>query len=148
MKATAIICEYNPLTNGHLEHLKKAKEETGADTLIGIMSGSFTQRGEAAIITLRAAVAVRLGMDIIGAAYCRPSPADNFAYGAMKIISALPHVEYWFRSECGDAQLLEQTAELLIDEPQEIKQKLNDYLAQGFSFSKRAQGRGRLYRQP
>lgn len=141
MKATAIICEYNPLTNGHLEHLKKAKEETGADTLIGIMSGSFTQRGEAAIADKyqRAAVAVRLGMDIVLElpTVFALSPADNFAYGAMKIISALPHVEYLsFGSECGDAQLLEQTAELLIDEPQEIKQKLNDYLAQGFSFPK------------
>ena len=34
MKITAIIAEYNPLTNGHAEHLRLAREETGADTIL------------------------------------------------------------------------------------------------------------------
>ena len=45
MKITAIIAEYNPLTNGHALHLRRAREETGADTVLVVMSGSFTQRG-------------------------------------------------------------------------------------------------------
>ena len=67
MKTTGIVCEYNPLTNGHLYHLQKAREETGADTVVCVMSGSFTQRAEAAVADkyLRAEVAVRSGADMV-----------------------------------------------------------------------------------
>lgn len=139
MKATAIICEYNPLTNGHLQHLQKAKEETNADTVFCIMSGSFTQRGEAAIADKyqRAATAVRLGCDMVVElpTVFALSPADNFAYGALKTISVLPNVEYLsFGSECGDADLLTKMAELIINEPEEVKSQLAVYLGEGDSF--------------
>lgn len=139
MKATAIICEYNPMTNGHLEHLKKAGEQTGADTVFCIMSGSFTQRGDAAIADKyqRAAIAVRLGCDMVIElpTVFAVSPADNFAYGALKTISALPNVEYLsFGSECGDAKLLEKMASLVMDEPEEVKEKIAYYLNEGDSF--------------
>ncbi len=67
MKITAIICEYNPMTNGHIKHLELARAETGADTLLCVMSGSFVQRGEAAVADkyTRAAVAVANGADIV-----------------------------------------------------------------------------------
>lgn len=139
MKATAIICEYNPLTNGHYEHLKKAKQETNADTIICIMSGSFTQRGEAAIADkyLRASIAVRLGCDVVIElpTVFALSPADNFAYGALKIVASIPDIKYLsFGSECGDANKLIQMAELLINEPVEIQRKIALYLNKGYSF--------------
>jgi predicted nucleotidyltransferase len=141
MKATAIICEYNPLTNGHLAHLKEAREQTGADTVFCVMSGSFTQRGDAAIADKyqRAAIAVRLGCDMVVElpTVFAVSPADNFAYGAIKTISALPNVEYLsFGSECGDAELLEQMAELLLNEPAAVKEKISLFLNEGHSFPK------------
>ena len=46
--ATAIICEFNPFHNGHAYLLSEAKRLTGEPNL-AIMSGSFTQRGEAAV---------------------------------------------------------------------------------------------------
>lgn len=139
MKATAIICEYNPLTNGHYEHLKKARQETDCDTIICVMSGSFTQRGEAAIADKyqRAAIAIRLGCDMVVElpTVFALSPADNFAYGAMKIIADIPDIEYLsFGSECGDISTLNKMADLLTNEPIEIKQNLNLYLSQGDSF--------------
>lgn len=141
MKTTVIICEYNPFTNGHLLHLQKAREETGADTIICIMSGSFMQRGDAAILDKyqRAEIACRLGADMVielPTIYAI-SPADNFAYGAVKIISALPSVEYIsFGSECGDADLLVKSAHLLANEPAELSLLIKENLAEGNSYPK------------
>ena len=125
MKTVAIICEYNPFTNGHLRHMLATKEETGADTVICIMSGSFTQRGDAAILDKyqRAEIAGRCGADMVVELplIYSISPADNFAFGAIKILSVLPDVEYLsFGSECGDTSLLKKAADFLADTVEEM----------------------------
>ena len=141
MKATVIICEYNPLTLGHIKHLSIAREETGCDTIICIMSGSFTQRGEAAILDkyTRARLAVSYGADIVielPTIYAI-SPADNFAYGAMKMVSALPDVEYIsFGSECGDIKRLNKIKDFMNNEPEDFKTVLNNYISNGNSYPK------------
>ena len=141
MKITAIICEYNPLTNGHAEHLKRAKEETGADTILCVMSGSFTQRGDAAIADkyMRAEQAIYAGADIVVElpTIYAISPADNFAYGAIKTISAFPDVHYLsFGSECGDADLIYKLAKLLAEEPEELSLYIKKHLDMGIVFPK------------
>ena len=62
MKVTGIIAEYNPFHNGHLYQINKIKEQ-GDSLIIAVMSGSFTQRGEAAIFDKwqRAEAAVKSG---------------------------------------------------------------------------------------
>ncbi len=141
MKTTVIICEYNPFTSGHLKHIRSAREQTGCDTLICIMSGSFTQRGDSAILDKyqRAETAVRCGADMVVELPLihAISPADNFAYGAIRILSQLPNVEYLsFGSECGDVSLLEKTAEFLLNEPKEFSDLIGAYLKEGYSFPK------------
>lgn len=141
MKTVAIICEYNPFTNGHLRHMLAAKEETGADTVICIMSGSFTQRGDAAILDKyqRAEIAGRCGADMVVELplIYSISPADNFAFGAIKILPVLPDVEYLsFGSECGDTALLKKAADFLADEPDVFRAYLAEYQSEGFSFPK------------
>jgi len=65
------------------------------------------------------------------------SPADNFAYGAVKILSTLPDIEYLsFGSECGDANLLTKVARLLSDEPTDFKVLLQKFQSDGNSFPK------------
>ena len=49
MKTVGIIAEYNPFHNGHAYHIARAKEVTGADYCIVVMSGCFVQRGAPAI---------------------------------------------------------------------------------------------------
>ena len=67
MKVCGLVVEYNPLHNGHLYHLQKAKELTKADVVIAVMSGNFVQRGEFALIDKwsRAKAAVEAGVDIV-----------------------------------------------------------------------------------
>ncbi len=141
MKTVAIICEYNPLTNGHIKHLMSARRETGCDTVICVMSGSFVQRGEAAILDKyqRAELAVSFGADMVVELplIYAISPADNFAYGAIKTVSALPSVEYIsFGSECGDATLLQKAADLLSDEPETYKTYFTKWISEGYSYPK------------
>ena len=50
MKIVGLITEYNPFHNGHLYHMQKAKEITGADSVIAVMSGNYVQRGAPAIM--------------------------------------------------------------------------------------------------
>ena len=50
MRITGIAAEYNPLHNGHIYHIEKARELTEADGIVAVMSGSFTQRGEPAVM--------------------------------------------------------------------------------------------------
>ena len=141
MKITAIVAEYNPLTNGHLRHIETARAETGCDTLVAVMSGSFTQRGDACVADkyLRATVAVRLGVDIVvelPTVYAISS-ADNFAYGALKTLSAFPKIDYLsFGSECGDAELLERAADFIMNEPQEVSERIKLNLKAGNNFAK------------
>ena len=47
MKSIGIICEYNPFHNGHIYHINKIKEMFPDSVIILVMSGNFTQRGDA-----------------------------------------------------------------------------------------------------
>ena len=49
MKAVGITAEYNPFHNGHVYHAETARQMSGADCVIAVMSGDFTQRGEPAV---------------------------------------------------------------------------------------------------
>ena len=67
MKIVGLITEYNPFHNGHKYHIEKAKEITGADYVIAVMSGNFVQRGAPAILPkhLRTAMALDGGCDMV-----------------------------------------------------------------------------------
>ena len=68
MKFCAVICEYNPFHNGHKYQLDEIREKSGCDKILCVMSGNFTQRGEAAVFDkyTRARHAVENGADAVG----------------------------------------------------------------------------------
>ena len=41
MKVIGIICEYNPFHNGHLYHLKRAKEIAEGGIVVAVLTGYF-----------------------------------------------------------------------------------------------------------
>ena len=47
MKIAGIIAEYDPFHNGHAYQIKKTRE-AGADAIVVVLGGEFTQRGEPA----------------------------------------------------------------------------------------------------
>ena len=67
MKVVGIVAEYNPFHNGHLYQMNEIRRQLDADYIIVIMSGNFTQRGEAAILNkfLRTEAALLGGADLV-----------------------------------------------------------------------------------
>ena len=67
MKATGIVIEHNPFTNGHKLHIEKTKELTKCDVILAVMSSSFVQRGEPSIISKeeRVKLALEAGVDVV-----------------------------------------------------------------------------------
>lgn len=138
MKTVGIIAEYNPFHNGHLYQLKKAKEITGADFAVVVMSGDFTQRGTPAVFDKYTRCRLSL---LAGADLCIELPvvfatasAELFAKGAVSLLSALGVDALCFGSECGEIAPLQKIASLLFAEPPAYKEALNKALKEGFSF--------------
>lgn len=67
MRVLGIIVEYNPFHNGHIYHIQRSKTITKCDYTIAVMSSSFVQRGEPAIIDkwTRSRLAIEFGVDIV-----------------------------------------------------------------------------------
>lgn len=138
MRICGIICEFNPFHNGHKYLLERAKELSGCDKILCIMSGSFTQRGDIAVMDkfMRARHAVLCGADAVlelPAAFA-VAPAEIFAKGAIKILSSIPEVTTLaFGCENADADFM-CAARLLIEESPQFKSILNAKLADGESY--------------
>ena len=137
----AVIAEYNPFHNGHVYHLNKSKTLTNSNYSIAIISGNFTQRGNTSLVDKwsKANMALSNGFDLVielPTIYATSS-AENFAYGAIKILNSLNIVDYIsFGSECPDIFLLDKFSSVLADEPKEYKKLLSMELAKGISYPK------------
>ena len=141
MKICAIICEFNPFHNGHKYLIDRAREAYDCDAVLCIMSGNFTQRGEICVLDkyTRARHAISGGADLVIQlpAPFAVAPAEIFARGAVKILSAIPSVEaIAFGCESGDKENFERNARLLIDESEAFKKALNEKLNLGESYIK------------
>lgn len=139
MKIVGLITEYNPFHNGHLYHIQKAKEITGADYAVIVMSGNFVQRGAPAIMPkhLRAESALASGADLVlELPVCfATGSAEFFAEGAIALLDSLGCVDaICFGSECGDCHALGSIAQILIEEPEQYKTALQNELRKGISF--------------
>lgn len=136
-----IIAEYNPFHNGHLYHLLKSKEESKANTVIVVIGGNFTQRGEASLIDkwTKAEMALANGADLVIElpTLYSVSSAENFADGAIKILNSLKIVNtISFGTETEDLNKLNIIANILNKEPKEYKEFLDISLKSGKSFPK------------
>ena len=140
MKAAGVIVEFNPLHNGHIQHLNETRRITGREHIIAVMSGNFVQRGEPAICDKwrRTKMALLAGVDIVielPVGYVI-SGADYFARGAVKLLAATGVVDrLCFGSESGDLALIEEAGRVLALEPDEYKAVLHRELQKGQSFA-------------
>lgn len=136
-----IITEYNPFHNGHVLHLNESKKLTNADFTIAIMSGNFVQRGETSIFDkwAKTEMALKQGIDLVielPTIYAISS-AENFAQGAVKILSTLGIIDYLsFGSEIGEIKAMNDVAEILYKEPKEFSDLIRNQLRSGLSYPK------------
>ena len=137
MLISGVICEFNPLHNGHKYLLDAIKKETGGYTVC-VMSGNFVQRGECAIIDKyrRTKMALANGADLV---IELPSPfavatAEKFAFGGVSLLDALGCCDrIYFGSESGTATELSFIAKLLKSE--EFSSALSDEIRTGDNFA-------------
>lgn len=139
MKTAAVIAEFNPFHNGHAEILRAAKELTGCDHVIVLMSGNYVQRGVPAIIDrhTRCRAALEGGADLVLAMptrYCTSS-AENYSLSSIRLLNALHVVDYLvFGSECGDIDELSSCARFLSSESSGFREDLRRFQREGMSF--------------
>lgn len=138
MKKCGIICEYNPLHNGHIRQIVAAKKETGCDVLVCVMSGNFTQRGDGAVLGkyVRARHAVLAGADVVVElpTVFATNAAEDFAFGAVKLLDALGCEYLHFGSESGNAEELEHIADFMLNPPAAFQNRLKQNLSRGLSY--------------
>ena len=140
-RVLGIVAEYNPFHNGHLYHIAQSKQETGAEYVVCIISGSFVQRGNTSIINkwAKAKMALANGADLVielPTVYS-VSSAENFAEGAVKILNSLKIVDtISFGMEASDVAILNNIANVLYNEPKEYINILSHELKKGNSYPK------------
>ncbi len=144
MQAIGIVAEYNPFHNGHQYHIAQARAMHPADGVIAVMSGNFTQRGEAAVFDkwTRAEMALSCGADLIlelPTAFATRS-AGYFASAAVQILAATGVVSHLSCGvESSEPEQLESLAAYLAAEPAEYQAALQTQLQEGISFPRARQ---------
>lgn len=136
MKKAGVICEFNPFHNGHRYLLDQIRAQ-GFECIICVMSGSFTQRGDVALMDKfsRTRLALKNGADLI---LELPAPfavasAQRFAKGGVDILKATGVVdEVIFGSESGDAEAIKKAA--LATENPEVTSIMAEYMDRGYYY--------------
>ena len=129
MRVVGIIAEYNPLHNGHIYHLERAKALSGADFCVVVLSRNFVQRGEAACTDKfsRATWALRAGADLVlelPSVYA-VAPAERFAAGGVRTLHATGVVtDLAFGCEAPDLRTLYQISDIIATEPPALQEAM------------------------
>lgn len=137
MTTVGIISEYNPFHNGHRHHIRCVRERYPEAQIISVMGGSFTQRGECAILSKwqRAESAVRNGVDLVvelPASYTVRS-AQDFARGGVQLLNAMGVVDLLsFGTKYADADAIMKAADYA--DTQEAQQLLHQEIQKGLSY--------------
>ncbi len=126
-KIVAVICEYNPFHNGHKYQIDKIREKIPDATIVCIMSGNATQRGEFALLDkyTRAKVAVLNGANVV---LEMPFPfsasnAEIFAFAGVEIASKIGADYLCFGIESKEIAKLEKIVDLICTDEFEIELK-------------------------
>lgn len=136
MKTVGIVCEYNPIHAGHIRQIEYAKS-MGAECIVCVMSGNYTQRGELTIADKysRALCAKASGADLI---LELPFPyssmsAEFFARAAIHILGSVGVDTICFGHECEDISTLYMASDIF--ESQEFKEVLSPSTSAGVAKS-------------
>ena len=138
MKVSAIICEYNPLHNGHVHHIQETRRN-GATHIIAVLSSNFVQRGDVALLSKfdRAQLAVKAGADLV---LELPTPfscaaAEDYATGAVTLLDRLGIVEELsFGSSTGDNEIIHLLTDASLSTTQIYGERIRERMRAGDSY--------------
>ena len=138
MKAVGITAEYNPLHNGHVYHIARAKELSGCAAAVVAMSGDFVQRGAPAVMDkwTRAEHALRCGADLvleIPVLHCLGN-AGQYASAGVRILEAAGVSCISFGSESGDAEAVAGAAGFIKEHRADMEALIAAYSKDGMNY--------------
>ncbi len=139
MHTIGIIAEYNPFHKGHLFQYEWIKEHLGEKTAIVVaLTSNFCQRGNLAMQTIktRSLAAVRSGADLVllFPQYYSITDAETYAKAGIYLLSATGIIHTLAASsEYSKREELEQAADLISPESEELRDKIRGQIAAGHS---------------
>lgn len=140
MKNIAIICEYNPMHNGHIHQIKTIKKEYPDSNIIILISGSFVQRGEPSIADKfnKAKTAIENGVDLVleMPAIISLQSANYFSYYSVKILNNLQNIDYLSFGIENEPSVFLETFNIINQNRENISRIQKKYIEQGNSFKK------------
>lgn len=139
MKILGIVAEYNPFHTGHFYHLNKAKEMICPDYTVIVMSSSFVQRGEPAIINkwTRSHIAVLNGADLVIELplVCSVESADYFAHYSIRLLNEMGVTDLVFGSEDGHIETFTDIAHTINDKNNQYNHLIKHYMNEGYRYA-------------
>lgn len=136
MEIIGIICEFNPLHNGHVYFINKIKELYPNSIIILVLNGYFLERGDISIESKeeKTRLALENNIDIVlelPALYGTMS-ADIFASTSLEILNNMHITKLIFGSESNDINTLTNLAKEELNNDFNIKVK--EYLDKGYNY--------------
>jgi len=136
-KVIGIIAEYNPFHLGHLYQINKIKKLYPDSTIIVLLSGSFTERGDISLINKwdKTKICLDYNIDLIiefPTLYAIQS-ADIFAKAALKILNELAINILAFGSETNDLELFTKLANIQLNNSK-YDETVQQYLKTGVNY--------------
>lgn len=140
MKVVGIIIEANPFHNGHQYFVEKVKFDLQPDVMIGVISTSFSMRGDISVIDKFTKVKILLekGFDIVLELpfFKAVQSADYFSKNAINILNHFGITDIAFGVENPSPSFMDKSLKLLIDYKKNhpknaklsLKKNLNEYL--------------------
>ena len=133
MNVIGIIAEYNPFHNGHAYQIAHVRKNLHADYIVVATSGDYVQRGEPALLDkyTRARMALSSGADVVLElpVLWSTASAELFADAGISLFEKMGCVNgICFGAESGDLALLRRIADVLADEPADLKASLKHNL--------------------
>ena len=136
MEVIGIVVEYNPFHNGHWYQIKKVQQLYPKATIIVVMSGYFTERGETSIINKwdKTKLALEHGVDLVVEipTFFATQSADYFASAALYLLNELKITRLVFGSESNDLDKLNDLA--AAQDSINFKVLLTKHLKQGINY--------------
>lgn len=140
MKNIAIICEYNPMHNGHIHQINKIKEIYPDSNIIILMSGSFVQRGEPSILDKfdKAEISLKNGVDLVLEMPTAISvqSANYFSYFSVKILESLNFIDYLSFGIESDTSEFNNSFNTILENEEKIWRIQKQYIELGHSYKR------------
>ncbi len=137
MEIIGIICEYNPLHNGHIYYIDKIKELYPDSLIVCVLNGYFMERGEISIMSKedKTKCALNHNVDIVIELpfVYGTQAADIFAYNSVKLLNEMCVDRIIFGSESNNIQLLERVANIQLEDSSYLD-RVKEYLAEGINY--------------